>query len=216
VGARRIKQTIAAAALAVACLAATGCGGSGSSHATAAKAGDPACPRSWVAGWQKLANRVKAPVYCPTWMPQPLNGKIAAPYAPQAYINRDRSYLVSFISAESIGTDSYEVHVNFRGYPGRTTIPRCQDTVVVGRKVERPTIPCFADPHGTKHFGKVAATVYTANQGVDTWHILYAWRHDGSLYTISEHVTNPYTYAEVVKNLDHMMRTLSLVEPNAT
>ena len=196
-------------------LVAAGCGaGSGRSGAGVGGAKDPqGCPAAWKQGWQKLANRIHTPVYCPTWMPQPLNGKIAAPYAPQAYVQPDRSYLVSFIWAEPTGNVPYEVHVNFRGYPGRTTIPMCEDTVVSGRRVERPKIPCFADPHGTKHFGKIDATVYTANQGVDTWHILYAWRHDGSLYTVSEHVTPPNTYAHVVRNLDRITRTISLVKP---
>jgi hypothetical protein len=214
VGGSTVKRALTGVVVALGLVAAAGCGGS-SSHSVAAKS-DPSCPHAWIAGWQKLANRVKSPVYCPTWMPQPLNGKIAAPYAPQAYVNRDRSYLVSFIWAEPESSDPYEVHVNFRGYPGRTAIPMCQDTVIVGHKVERPNVPCFADPHGIKRFGKIAATVYTANQGVDTWHILYAWRHDGSLYTVSEHVTNPYTYTHVVKNLDRIMRTISLVGPNST
>jgi hypothetical protein len=207
------KRTITAAALVAITVAAAGCGGT--SHKSVAKAGDPSCPRAWVSGWQRLANRIHAPVYCPTWMPQPLNGKIAAPFAPQAYVEPDRSYLVSFIWAEPSQEAPSEVHVNFRGYPGRTKIPTCQDTVFAGKKVLRPKIPCFADPHGTRRFGNISATVYTANQGVDTWHVLYLWRRDGSLYTVSEHVIAPNTYSDVIRNLDHLMRTLSLVRPSS-
>ena len=47
--------------------------------------------------------------------------------------------------------------------------------------------------------GDVTATVYTANQGIDEWHVLYAWKQDGSLYTVSEHVTSPYSYSQVVR-----------------
>jgi hypothetical protein len=56
-------------------------------------------------------------------------------------------------------------------------------------------------------------TVYTANQGADLWHVLYAWRRNGSLYTLSEHVAPPYTYAQVISHLDRMTRRLVLVQP---
>jgi hypothetical protein len=61
----------------------------------------------------------------------------------------------------------------------------------------------------------VAASVYTANQGADQWHVLYAWRRAGSLYTISEHVAPPFTYSKVVQNLDRMLRGLVLIPPSA-
>ena len=61
--------------------------------------------------------------------------------------------------------------------------------------------------------GGVTATVYTANQGADQWHVLYAWRRNGTLYTLSEHVASPYTHTQVVSHLDRMMRRLVLVPP---
>ena len=39
------------------------------------------------------------------------------------------------------------------------------------------------------------------------------YRH--ALYALSEHVVAPYSYAQVLANLDRMMRRLVLVEPNA-
>jgi hypothetical protein len=56
--------------------------------------------------------------------------------------------------------------------------------------------------------------MYTANQGADQWHVLYAWRHDGSLYTLSEHIAPPFTYRQVVANLDRMIRGLVLLQPS--
>lgn len=147
-------------------------------------------------------------------MPQPLDGKIAAPFAPLAYVERNRSYLVSFIWAEPNPSATYEVHVNFRGYPGRTAIPICEDTIVDGAKTLHPKIPCFSDSHGQRRLGGITATVYTANQGTDTWHILYAWRHGGSLYAVSEHVITPNTYAHVTQNLDRIVRSLAVVPPS--
>ena len=170
------------------------------------------CPAGWAAGWRKLAARVAAPVYCPSWLPQPLDGRIGSEYSPIPYVNRDRSYLVSFLWFEKMPNNPYEVHVNLRGYPGRTSIPICEDTLTTGGRTVRPKIPCFADAHGHVSFGKTTATVYTANQGVDTWHVLYAWRHDGSLYTLSQHVAPPFTYQRVVQNLNRMLRGLVLVQ----
>ncbi len=77
-------------------------------------------------------------------------------------------------------------------------------------------LPCFSDRQGKKRLGGVTATVYTANQGADMWHVLYAWRKNGSLYTLSEHVSEPYSYDQVISHLDRMMRQLVHVEPTAT
>ena len=77
----------------------------------------------------------------------------------------------------------------------------------------RKKIPCFSDRQPSKRVGGVDVAVYTANQGADSWHVLYAWRRNGSLYTLSQHVAPPYTYEQVVSHLDRMMRRLVLVPP---
>ena len=79
--------------------------------ASAAKQGG--CPAAWVAGWQKLANKVGAPVYCPTRMPNPLDAKIGGQYQDIYSIGKDRSFLVSFLEHGDLG--SGDVHVNLRG-----------------------------------------------------------------------------------------------------
>jgi hypothetical protein len=38
------------------------------------------CPAAWAKGWQALADKVAAPVYCPTWMPNPLDAHIGGQY----------------------------------------------------------------------------------------------------------------------------------------
>ena len=48
--------------------------------------------------------------------------------------------------------------------------------------------------------------MYTVNQGADSWHVLFAWRRGGSLYTLSEHVAPPLTFSKVVANLERMLR----------
>ena len=55
--------------------------------------------------------------------------------------------------------------------------------------------------------------MYTANHGADSWHVVFTWRHAGSLYTISEHIAPPLTFAKVVANLKRMTDGLVLVRP---
>jgi hypothetical protein len=172
----------------------------------AAGAPKAACPGAWTHGWQKLANTVDAPVYCPAWMPNPLDAQIGGQYQDIYSIGKDRSYLVSFLEHGDLG--SGDVHVNFRGYPGRTKIPSCP------APVGKSTVPCFADPAGHMQANGIRATVYQVNQGADQWHILLAWHYHGSLYTISQHVINPYDSATRIRqNLQHLLKSLVLVQP---
>jgi hypothetical protein len=170
------------------------------------------CPAAWSHGWQQLANRIQAPVYCPTWMPNPLDAKIGGQYIDIDSVNKDRSYLISFLEHGDLG--SGDVHVNFRGYPGRTAIPTCTTVIPNGNKTIRGTAPCFSGLAGTRTAHGIKATVYRVNQDADQWHILFAWRHAGSLYTISEHVIKPYVSStQVTRNLDRMLAGLVLVRP---
>jgi hypothetical protein len=178
---------------------------------TASAAPKKACPAAWKGGWQALANRIQAPVYCPTWMPNPLDANIRGQFIDINSVHKDRSYLISFLEHGDNG--SGEVHVNFRGYPGTTKIPTCTTVVLTGKKTIRGKTPCFADRSGTRTAGGISASVYRVNQDADQWHILLAWRHNGSLYTVSEHVIKPYTYRQVVKNLDRLLAGLVLLRP---
>ena len=113
--------------------------------APAAPATKPTCPAAWLTGWQALANRVQAPVYCPRWMPNPLDAKIGGQYIDIDSVNKDRSYLISFLEHGDAG--SGDVHLNFRGYPGRTTIPRCTTVIPTGSRCAPPREsrqPCIA------------------------------------------------------------------------
>jgi hypothetical protein len=164
------------------------------------------CPAAWRSGWQALANKIQAPVYCPTWMPNPLDAKIGGQYIDINSVDKDRSYLVSFLEHGDLG--SGDVHVNFRGYPGRTAIPRCP--APVGKK----KIACFSEPVGRVSAKGIRATVYQVNQGADQWHILLAWHHKRSLYTVSEHVIAPYRFTSQVRvNLLRLLQGLVLVDP---
>jgi hypothetical protein len=166
----------------------------------------PGCPKKWRPGWQRLANRIEAPVYCPSWITPPLTGEIGGQWNNIRSVDpRDRSYLVGFTWYE---VGSGEVHVNFRGYPETAKIPRCPGDSA------GQSVPCFADASGRKRIAGRNVTVYTANQGADKWHIVYAWTRDGALYVLSEHVATPYGYGQVAGYLDRMMRGLVLIKPS--
>jgi len=191
-------------------LAASGCGGGGQSPAAeASKAGKPSCPATWRPGWQKLANRIGVTVYCPSWIPSPLTGDIKGRWSSGAQVDKDRSYLAGFIWVEH----GDEVHVNLRGYPGRTSVPKCLNEEQVGKRLARTKIPCFSDPKWTRRIKGSAVTLYTVNRDADQWHLLFAWRRNGSLYALSEHVAPPFGYRRVVANLQHMYRSLVSIEP---
>jgi hypothetical protein len=188
-------------------------GAVGVDAARTVRSAGPSCPKDWVAGWVKLADRIGAAVYCPTWMPNPLDAHIGGPYQDIYSIGKDRSYLVSFLAHGDL--NSGDVHVNFRGYPGRTSIPRCKTTILAGKnKTLHGTTPCFADPHGIQKANGITATLYRVNQDADQWHFLLAWRYHGSLYTVSEHIIKPYFSPEqVTRNLHRLLRSLVLVRP---
>jgi hypothetical protein len=219
VAARPAVVSLALVAAVALVLLAVGCGGGGGggteqqvSSSSAAR-----CPAAAAVGWQRLADQVDADVYCPRWMPTPLDAVIGGRYRNTRAVSSDRSWLVSFLFVErEAGGVSDEVHVNFRGYPESTEVPTCQDTRTDGGRTTRVDLPCFSDPRGTKEVGGETVTVYTVNQGIDQWHVLYAWEHDDGLYTLSQHVIGIQTLTRVTRNLDRIMRSLVRLEPATT
>ena len=122
---------------------AAGCGGSTVSSQGAAPTSAPKPRCAYPAGWQRLANRIAAPVYCPGWLPDPLTSQIGGKWNNIDSVSRDRSYLESFVWQETeagVNGAGGELHVNLRGYPGRAKIPTCP----TGAGNSYPE-PCFAD-----------------------------------------------------------------------
>jgi hypothetical protein len=162
------------------------------------------CPALWKPGWQKLADQVHAAVYCPRWMPNPLDGRIGGEWNGLRIVDKHGGYLVSFIYQE---TGSGEVHVNFHRWPS-TKMPLCR------KELSKQLIPCYSDPHGTVRANAIVATFYTVSRDADQWHLSYLWRHGGATYVVSEHVAPPYTFKQVQQNLTRLLRSLVLVQPS--
>jgi hypothetical protein len=185
----------------------TGCGSEAKTAEAAPKVAKPTCPDP--AAWQKLANRVGVPVYCPGWLPDPLTGKLGAVDNNIHSVSADRSYLQSWVWQETGGgAAGGELHVNLRGYPGVHKIPTCTTGGSESKKV-----PCFDQPSGTFTANGIHATEYTVNQDADQWHVLYAWKADGSLYTASQHVAPPVDFAKAERYLDRILHNLVRIDP---
>ena len=186
-----------------ACLLATACGNSAQPAARASPAST--CPAAWQRGWEKLARGVDAPVYCPGWMPNPLDGRIGGEWNGLRLVDRHGGFLVSFIYQE---TGSGEVHVNFHRWPS-TRMPLCR------AETSQQMIPCYSEPDGRVRANGIDATLYTVSRDADQWHLSYLWRHDGATYVVSEHVAPPYSFDQVKRNVTRILRSLVLVRPAA-
>jgi hypothetical protein len=210
-----MRRTAALLTLLTALLPLSACGSQSANSPAPAGSQAPvaSCPADWASGWQRLADRVGAPVYCPRWVPSPLTPVLGEAYAGQGgtavTVSKDGSYLVSLIWSDASG----EVHVNLGGYLHRTSIPRCEDVETTNGETVRTRVPCFSDPGGIFRAGGITATLYTVNRGPDQWHLLYAWKYRGSLYTVSQHVAAPLTYPQVAGDLKRMVRELVLLDP---
>jgi hypothetical protein len=189
-------------------LLASGCGEAKRASAASVAVPKPRCAHR--AGWQKLANKVKAPVYCPGWLPDPLTSQIGGRWSNGDAISRDRSYLESFVWQETgPGVAGGELHVVLRGYPGVSKIPTCRTGGADSRNV-----PCFDGLRGTVTAGGITARLYSGpNQDMDAWHAALLWHRNGTMYTLSEHVAPPLTFNKTVSYLKRELASLVLVTP---
>ena len=99
-------------------------------------------------GWQKLANRIDAPVYCPGWLPDPLTGQIGGRWnninsvSPRPQLPRELRLAgdrAAALPAASCTSTSAPTRV-------ATKIPTCRTGGSDSRNV-----PCFADAARARH-----------------------------------------------------------------
>jgi len=189
-------------------LLASGCGEAKKAAAAPVAAPKPHCAHP--AGWQRLANKINAPVYCPGWLPDPLTSQIDGKWSNGDDVSADRSYLESFVWQETgAGIAGGELHVVLRGYPGVTKIPTCRTG-----GVDSKNVPCFDGLQGTVTARGIKAKLYSGpNQDMDAWHAVLLWHRHRTLYTLSEHVAPPLTYNKTVSYLKRELASLVLIEP---
>jgi hypothetical protein len=207
----RVRGLLTIGLLLGACaILASGCGEAKTASAAPVAVPKPRCAHP--AGWQKLANKVKAPVYCPGWLPDPLTSQIDGKWSNGNSVSPDRSYLESFVWQETgPGVAGGELHVVLRGYPGVTKIPTCRTGGADSRNV-----PCFDGLRGTVKAGGITAKLYSGpNQDMDAWHAVLLWHRNGTMYTLSEHVAPPLTFNKTVSYLKRELASLVLLKPEA-
>jgi hypothetical protein len=196
-----VKGLVPLLALAV---LASACGG-GDSEPSAAVAPEKTCPAKFAAQWQRLADRIRAPVFCPAWLPDPFEADLNSQWNNIGAVRPDRSYVRGWTWYE---VQSGELHVNVHGFPGRSSPPKtCLDD-------DRNKVSCFSDPIERKRIGGLDVTVFARGRALDTWHVVYGWRQAGSYYAVSQHVAKPLTYRQVRRDLDRIVRNLVLVRPS--
>jgi hypothetical protein len=170
------------------------------------------CPAAWRSGWQALAKPDSGARLLPDMDAEPARREDRRPVH-RHQLDREGPQLPGQLPRARRRRERRRARELSR-------LPRPQlDPDVHHRRARREEDPARADtllrrrrrrPHGER---VSLRPVYRVNQDADQWHILLAWRHRGSLYTVSEHVIRPYTYRQVVRNLDDLLSGLVLVQP---
>jgi hypothetical protein len=183
---------VAVAVVFAACDSSNGAGGS-----TAAVA--KTCPKAWAASWQTWADRVGMTIYCPGWLPSPIDGVIHGEWNTARV--PDRQWQLGYAWLEQ----GQLVHVVFEGYPPGTFPPTCE-----GR-------PCFGGREATtEEVAGRTVTWYDHNLASHTGHIAAIFHSLGNVYVISIHVATPVsTAADAKADLRHIIRSLAPVKPEA-
>ena len=145
-------------------------GGSAGSPAAAAAS----CPKQWAADWQDWADKVGMTVWCPTWLPSPIDGRIG----PQNEYNTARSpgrhWQLGYVWRDE--DFSGLVHVVFEGMPESMWPPRCAGMM------------CFAGPAGSSTVAGHKVRWYDHNMGSSSGHVAAVFHDDGNAYIVSMHV----------------------------
>lgn len=184
--------------LALAAVLGAGCGSSGAGPASSSQA-PLRCPATWAAGWQRWADRVGDTVYCPTWMPSPIDAVIGGQWNTAQVPQRQWQLGFAWLEQGQL------VHVIFEGYPPGTFPPRCEGGV-----------PCFdgREP-GTERIGRWTVAWYLRNHASHTGHVAAVFRAGTDTEVVSIHVADPVTTRAIAKaDLRHIIRGLVPVHPS--
>jgi hypothetical protein len=160
---------IRAALLAVAvALTLAGCTSGNSSRPSEA----PACPHAWAAGWKTWAGRVDATVYCPTWLPSPIDARIGGQWSTES--SAGRHWQLGFVWRDE--DFSGLVHVVFEGAPEGDWPLRCGGP------------PCFAGRSGSEDVNGRHVVWYDHDLGSSSGHVAAVFHAGGHVYIVSMHV----------------------------
>ncbi|HEY3763960.1 MAG TPA: hypothetical protein VGL44_02280 [Gaiellales bacterium] len=137
------------------------------------------------------------PVWCPGWMPDPIDAIIHGQWNTAQVEQRQWQLGYAWLEEGQL------VHVIFEGYPPGTFPPKCEGVLCFGgEEADTTTIA-----------GKVVHW-YDHNHASHTGHIAAIFQSNGNTYVASIHVISPISTKAIAKrDLAHMIRSSSLLKP---
>ena len=176
---------------------ATACG-SGSAQSGSNPPSAQGCSKVWAAGWQTWANRVGMPIWCPGWVPDPIDAIIHGQWNTARVAQHQWQLGYAWLEIGQL------VHVIFEGYPPGTFPPTCEGN-----------IPCFGgeEPKSETIAGHVVHW-YDHNHASHSGHIAAVFTWHGDTYVVSIHVASPVSTKVIAKrDLRHIILSSSLLKP---
>jgi hypothetical protein len=174
--------------------AACGSGGASSGSKTAAPTG---CAKAWKTGWQTWSDKVGMPVWCPGWMPSPIDAIIHGQWNTARIEQHQWQLGYAWLEEGQL------VHVVFEGYPEGTFPPRCEG------------VPCFGgEEAGSERVGGHVVHWYDHNHASHSGHIAGIFRSGTDTYVVSIHVASPVATKAIAKrDLRHIISSSSKLTP---
>ena len=172
--------------------------GSGSGSSGSKAAAPSGCAKAWKAGWQTWTDKVGMPVWCPGWMPSPIDAIIHGQWNTARIEQHQWQLGYAWLEEGQL------VHVVFEGYPAGTFPPRCEG------------VPCFGgEEAGSERVGGHVVHWYDHNHSSHSGHIAGIFRSGTDTYVVSIHVASPVSTKAIAKrDLRHIISSSSELTPS--
>lgn len=172
--------------------------GSGSSTSGSKAAAASGCAKAWKAGWQAWTDRVGMPVWCPGWMPSPVDAIIHGQWNTARIEQRQWQLGYAWLEEGQL------VHVVFEGYPPGTFPPRCEG------------VPCFGgEEPGSETIRGHVVHWYDHNHASHSGHVAGIFKSGPDTYVVSIHVASPVSTRAIAKrDLRHIISSSSELKPS--
>src|SRR6185312_6625680 len=154
---RMVIGLVAALTLPVTIAASCSDGNSAAGTAGSAASSAPTCPKEWAADWQAWADKVGMTVWCPTYLPSPIDGRIGPANEYNTARSPGRHWQLGYVWRDE--DFSGLVHIVFEGMPDKLWPPRCGGML------------CFAGPSGRSVVAGHDVRWYIHNMGSSSGHI---------------------------------------------
>lgn len=157
----------------------------------------PACPKEWKADWQAWADKVGMTVWCPTYLPSPIDGRIGPENEYNTARSPGRHWQLGYVWRDE--DFSGLVHVVFEGMPEKLWPPRCGGMM------------CFAGPSGRSTIAGHDVRWYSHNMGSSSGHIAAVFHDEDNAYIVSMHVFGTVDAAKTRAMVQQMVAGLVAV-----